>query len=82
MSDRPLTVGDVETIAEATARKIVEIVHPPAITFAHIGARELAQELGVSLDYIYAHAMELGGMRLGSGPKAHPLRSRPCAAGA
>jgi hypothetical protein len=39
-------------------------------TFGFVGARELAEELGVSLDYVYAHAAELGGVRLGSGPKA------------
>jgi hypothetical protein len=65
-----LTPGDVEAIAEATARKLVEIVGEPARTFGLVGARELAQGLGVSLDYVYAHATELGGMRLGSGPKA------------
>ena len=68
---RPLTVADVEAIAEATARKVVEIVSPPAATtFALVSARELARELGVSLDYVYSHAAELGGMRLGSGRRA------------
>lgn len=68
---RPLTVADVEAIAEATARKVVEIVSPSAArTFALVSARELARELGVSLDYVYAHAVELGGMRLGSGCRA------------
>jgi hypothetical protein len=67
-ADRPLTVADVDAIAEATARRVVEIVTPPAATtFAFVGARELARELGVSLDYVYAHSAELGGMRLGSG---------------
>jgi hypothetical protein len=69
--DRPLTVADVDAIAEATARRVVEIVAPPAATtFALVGARELARELGVSLDYVYSHAAELGGMRLGSGRRA------------
>jgi hypothetical protein len=70
-ADRPLTVADVEAIAEATARRVAEIVTPPAATtFALVGARELARELGVSLDYVYAHSTELGGMRLGSGRRA------------
>ncbi len=70
-ADRPLTVADVDAIAEATARRVVEIVAPPAATtFALVGARELAWELGVSLDYVYAHSAELGGMRLGSGRRA------------
>jgi len=68
---RPLTVADVEAIAEATARRVVEIVNPPAATtFALVSARELARELHVSLDYVYSHAAELGGMRLGSGRRA------------
>jgi hypothetical protein len=70
MNERPLTVGDVEAIAEATARRVIEIVGAPAATFALVGVRELARELGVSIDYVYAHAAELGAMRLGSGPKA------------
>lgn len=71
LAARPLTVADLDAIAEATARRVAEIVGAPTKnTFAFIGARELACELGVSLDYIYSHAVELGGMRLGSGPRA------------
>jgi hypothetical protein len=78
-----LTPGDVEAIAEATARKVAEIVRAPPTTFGLVDARELAEELGVSIDYIYAHAAELSAMRLGSGPRsAHPLRSPPGAPGA
>jgi hypothetical protein len=62
--------GDIEAIAEATARKLLEIIATPPTTFGLVGARELAEGLGVSLDYVYAHATELGAMRLGSGPKA------------
>jgi hypothetical protein len=65
-----LSEGDVEAIAEATARKLVEFVGERGKTFGLVGPRELAEGLGVSLDYVYAHATELGAMRLGSGPKA------------
>ena len=65
-----LTPRDVEAIAEATARKVIELVREPSRTFGLVDARELAEGLGVSLDYVYAHAAELGAMRLGSGPKA------------
>lgn len=65
-----LSAGDVEAIAEATARKLVEFVGERGKTFGLVGPRELAEGLGVSLDYVYAHATELGAMRLGSGPKA------------
>ena len=70
MSDRILTASDVEAIVEAIARKVVEIVDARSRTFGLVDARELAEELGVSIDYVYAHATELGGLRLGSGPNA------------
>jgi hypothetical protein len=69
MVDRVLTDGDVAAIAEATAERIAEMVSPPG-TFALVDARRLARDLGVSIDYVYAHATELGAMRLGFGPKA------------
>lgn len=68
--ERVLTDGDVAAIAEATAARLAEIVGAAPGTFALVDARQLARELGVSLDYVYAHATELGAMRLGSGPKA------------
>jgi hypothetical protein len=70
MVERILTDGDVEAIAEATAARLAEIVSAAGGTFALVDARQLARDLGVSLDYVYAHATELGAMRLGSGPKA------------
>ena len=70
VEDRVLTDGEVEAIAEATATRLAEIVGATPGTFALVDARQLARDLGVSLDYIYAHANELGAMRLGSGPKA------------
>lgn len=65
-----LSEEDVEAIAEATARKLAELIGERGKTFGLVGPRELAEGLGVSLDYVYAHAAELGAMRLGSGPKA------------
>jgi hypothetical protein len=50
--------------------KVVEIVRARSTTFGLVDARELAEELGASTDYVYAHATELGAMRLGAGPKA------------
>lgn len=70
MDARTISEADVEAIAEATARRLVGVVKEPSATFALVGARELAAELGVSVDYVYAHARELGGVRLGTGPKA------------
>jgi len=70
VSDRILTAGDVEAIADATAQKVLAVVGAQSNTFGLVDARDLAEELGVSVDYIYAHSRELGAMRLGSGPKA------------
>jgi hypothetical protein len=69
VESRVLTDGDVEAIAEATGARVADLV-ASAPTFALLDARQLARDLGVSLDYVYAHATELGAMRLGSGPKA------------
>jgi hypothetical protein len=44
-----------------------------------VDAATLAVELGVSRDFVYEHAAELGALRLGSGPKAR-LRFDPIAA--
>jgi pantoate kinase len=70
VTGRVLTQDDVDAIAEATAERLARLVSSPAATFALVDARRLAAELGVSVDYVYAHARELGGVRLGSGPKA------------
>ena len=70
MSERTLTADDVHAIAHAVAHEIAEVVATRSNTFGFVDARELAEELDVSIDYVYAHATELGAMRLGSGPKA------------
>jgi hypothetical protein len=64
---------------EAVAARIVELlderlVVPRGRTL--IDAGELARRLGVTRDYVYAHALELGAWRLGHGPKAR-LRFDP-----
>jgi hypothetical protein len=41
MNGRVLTAGDVEAIAEATARRLVEIVSSPPRTLGFVGARKL-----------------------------------------
>ncbi|MFL5864147.1 MAG: hypothetical protein ACJ780_25815 [Solirubrobacteraceae bacterium] len=35
-----------------------------------VDARDLAEELGVARDWVYANAERLGGVRLGDGPRA------------
>jgi hypothetical protein len=62
-----LSSGDIE----AVARRTVELLrNERPSTFALVDARELAAQLGVSVDYVYGHATELGAIRLGSGRKA------------
>jgi hypothetical protein len=68
--ERVLTDSDVEAIADATARRLAELVGTGPTTFRLVDARQLARDLDVSLDYVCAHATELGAMRLGFGPKA------------
>ena len=62
---------DIEAIAERAAYRVVQMLDRPGRP-AHqlLDAKELARELSVSVDYVYAHAVDLGAMRLGDGPKA------------
>ena len=56
---------------EAVARRTVELLRgEPTSVFALVDARELAALLGVSVDYVYAHATQLGAVRLGTGRRA------------
>jgi hypothetical protein len=67
----PLDREDIDAIAERAAHRVVQLLErdgPGA--FELLDAKELAQKLNVSVDYVYAHAADLGAMRLGDGPKA------------
>ena len=64
-----MRVADIEAIAEATAARLSEIVGSGAMTFGLVDARQFAHELGVSLDFVYRHAGELGAIRLGAGER-------------
>ncbi|HEX4189331.1 MAG TPA: hypothetical protein VHY83_15700 [Solirubrobacteraceae bacterium] len=67
----PLDHDDIEAIAERAAHRVVQLLQQPAAgVFELLEPKELARALNVSLDYVYAHATELGVMRLGDGPKA------------
>jgi hypothetical protein len=55
VSNQMLTPGDVEAIADALAEKVLAAVNARSTTFALVDARELAHELGVSVDYVYGH---------------------------
>src|SRR4051812_14056174 len=57
---------DAEDI-EAIARRVAEFVGPAG---GLVDAKSVAAALQVERDWVYAHARELGVMRLGGGPKA------------
>lgn len=53
---------------EAVAREVAAILRhqpPPAM----LTAREVAMQLGVTPEWVYSHAEELGAVRLGDGPR-------------
>ncbi|HME02864.1 MAG TPA: hypothetical protein VKG38_07495 [Solirubrobacteraceae bacterium] len=66
-----LDSDDIDAIAERAARRVVQLLQRPALgAYRLLGPKDLAEALNVSLDYVYAHAADLGAMRLGDGPKA------------
>ena len=60
-----LDADDIETIAERVAQKLRGDGLGP---FGDVHA--VCARFGVSVDYVYAHATELGAIRLGEGPRA------------
>lgn len=64
-----LVAFDVEEI-EAVGEHIAELVVSSRPKVGLIDARDLAEELGVARDWVYANAERLGGVRLGNGPRA------------
>jgi hypothetical protein len=64
-------------LVEAIARRVVEILEERGLQQrVLVDAAELARRLGVERSWIYMHAIELGAVRLGEGPKAR-LRFDP-----
>lgn len=62
---RVLSDADVVAIADELERRL-----RPRSTLTLLTAKQLAAELGLKVDYVYAHQEELGAMALGDGPKA------------
>lgn len=66
--------ADVHQIAEAIADLLAErglIVYAgPSVSARVLSAREVSKLLGRSTPWVYAHATELGAIRMGNGPKA------------
>ncbi len=74
MSDDDPTTGDVRAIAEAIADVLAErglvVYAGPSGSARVLNAREVSKLLGRSAPWVYAHATELGAIRMGNGPKA------------
>jgi hypothetical protein len=67
------------TVIEAVARRVVELLREEGIVERQQdlwSARRVAEHLGVTPDYVYEHASELGAIRIGTGPAAR-LRFDP-----
>jgi hypothetical protein len=65
-----LDAEDVEAVAARVVQLLSEWRETPV---RYVDAAALARTLKVKREWVYAHARELGGLRLGDGPKA-PLR--------
>lgn len=61
---------------DAIAQRVVELLDARTSRNALIDARDTARRLGVARAWVYAHARELGGVRLGEGARAR-LRFDP-----
>jgi hypothetical protein len=61
-----LDAVEIESLAEHLAALVASA--RPSVGL--IDARDLAEELGVARDWVYANAERLGGVRLGDGPRA------------
>jgi hypothetical protein len=60
---------DAETV-EAIARRAVELLEARGLRKRElVDAAELARRFGIERSWVYTHAIELGAVKLGSGPK-------------
>lgn len=73
-ADRYASLADVHAIAEAVADALAKrglvVYAGPGASARVLNAREVSQLLGRSTPWVYAHATELGAIRMGNGPKA------------
>jgi hypothetical protein len=67
-----LAPADVEEIADSVVQRVSELLRP-RLWFGLVDVADVARRLGVHESWVYAHADELGGIRLGESEKA-PLR--------
>ena len=72
----PAAIDEIAArFTDAVVARVVELIKADGVIVEVTGARawltaqEVAQLLGVSREWVYAHADELGAMRIGSGPR-------------
>jgi DNA-binding IclR family transcriptional regulator len=58
-----------EELVEAIARRVVELLESRSRGPQLITASELARDLSIDRSWVYAHAKELGAVRLSDGPR-------------
>jgi hypothetical protein len=80
MSAEPLRLhpADLEELADAIADRLASRLTGLPKRGELLTAAEVAQRFGVDRGWVYEHADELGGMRLGDGPRGR-LRFDPAA---
>jgi hypothetical protein len=72
----PATIGEiVAQLVEPLARRIVEVIQTEGLiakagaSEPWLDAQEVARQLGMTREWVYEHADELGATRLGTGPR-------------
>jgi hypothetical protein len=73
-------LGLSEAEIEAVATRVADLLREQQSNLELVDAAAIARQFGVSRDFVYQHADELGAVRLGSGPKAR-LRFDPAKVG-
>ena len=63
------TNDQLDRLAEQIVERLTNVDGRPRRKGSLVDAREVAFALGVSRDYVYAHREELGGERIGQGPR-------------
>jgi hypothetical protein len=58
-----------QLLVDRIAERVATLLHAEPARVSLVDAATLAHALGVSRDCVYAHAAELGGQRIGDGPR-------------
>jgi hypothetical protein len=70
-------------LVDAIARRVVELLEKKGLQKRElVSAAELAQLFGIERSWVYSHAIELGAVKLGGGPKPRLRFDPEVAAGA